>query len=55
MVLLTDCVVTGNERGLAGQQTGSGMAKVIGTTPGSNLIADNGDGNDTGNTPKTLK
>jgi hypothetical protein len=54
-VFVANCVVTQNNTGLFGSQNGSGAAKVIGTNPGTNLIEDNGSGNDTGNTPQTLK
>src|SRR5262249_4619249 len=50
-IRIANCVVTQNTLGLQGFQDGSGPARVIGTNPGTNLIAGNTNGNATGNVP----
>jgi len=47
---IANCVVTQNLVGISALATGSGTASVIGTAPGTNLIAGNGTGNSVGTT-----
>jgi hypothetical protein len=55
-VRVANCVVTNNVVGLTATQNPlGGPATVVGTSPGTNLIADNGSGNTTGNAPLALQ
>jgi parallel beta-helix repeat protein len=47
VMLIVNCVVTGNNTGIVADSLGAGTASVIGTNPGTSLISGNGSNNAT--------
>jgi hypothetical protein len=54
-IWIDNCVVTKNTTGISAFSGGGGTASVIGTSPGTNFIANNGSGNSTTDTAVTLQ